>query len=150
MKSKKQYLKNQANKQILRLNLFIKVLIGIMSLIVIYDSFVHQTPLYYIIFFFLGLLVGRIFFITQKLESRSTASEFGLISSRWNILFILILIILRFFVGKWLLEEIHVVWPADALYLFFIGIYRKRWKSIIDQMDDKVYQFLGSNSTFIK
>jgi uncharacterized membrane protein len=143
MKSKKHYLKNKATKQIVRLNYIIKLLIGVMSIIVVYDSFVHQTPLYYIIFFFAGLIVGRIFIVTQKVETHHDSSEFGLVSSRWNVLIILLLIFFRFIAGKWLLEELHVVWPADAMYLFFIGIYRTRWKSIVHQVDEKVYQFLA-------
>ena len=142
MKSKKKYIKDKANNQIVRLNLMIKVLIGIMGFIVIYDSIVHQTPLYYIAYFFVGLLVGKIFSVTQKVDRHGETGEFSLISSRWNILLILVLIILRFVLGGWILNKMHVTWPADALYLFFIGLYRSRWKSIVNQIDERVYQFL--------
>ena len=125
----------------------IKVLIGIMGFIVIYDSLVHQTPLYYITYFLVGLFVGKIFSITQKVNHHSETGEFSLISSRWNVLLIFVLIVLRFVLGGWILNKMHVAWPADALYLFFIGLYRSRWKSIVNQIDERVYQFFAKNKS---
>ena len=142
MKSKRNYIKGRANSKITRLNLTVKVLIIIMSLIVLYDSVIHNTPLYYIVFFFLGRIVGQVFSVTQKVEGRNDSGEISLTSGRWNILLMLVLILLRLAAGRWILEEMHVVWPTDALYLFFIGIYQSKWKSIVDQIDERVYQFL--------
>ena len=147
MKSKKRYIKDKANSQIVRLSLMIKVLIGIMGLIVVYDSIVHQTPLYYIAYFFVGLLVGKIFSFTQKVDGYVDIGEFSLISTKWNVLLILVLIMLRFVLGSWILDKMHVAWPADALYLFFIGLYRSRWKSIVNQIDERVYQFFAKNKS---
>jgi hypothetical protein len=50
---------------------------------------------------------------------------------------------LRFFEGRIILEQINVVWAADAIYLLLIGIYYSRIKNMINQIDERVYSYLS-------
>ena len=85
MNSKKQFLKQNADKKLLRLNHILRILIVGMSAIVLYDSVQHGTPLYYIGFYFAGLIFGRVFSLVLKVEQREESGKITLSSSRWNV-----------------------------------------------------------------
>ena len=147
MSSRKQFLKQNADKKLLRLNRVLQILILCMTAIVLYDSVRHGTPLYYIGFYFAGLIFGRIFSLVLRVEKKEDSGQITLLSSRWNILITLLLLLLRFVFGKSLLESIHVLWAADALYLFFIGIYRSKWKGIVKQIDEVIYDWAARKNS---
>jgi hypothetical protein len=107
---------------------------------VIHDSFVHATPLYYVLFMFAGMFAGKVYDYTYSIESVS--DKIKIRSNRWNIILTVILILLRFFFGKFLLESIHVVWVYDAIYLFFIGLYHTKLIIFVKQIDNIVYKEL--------
>jgi hypothetical protein len=142
MSSKKRFLKHKADRKIKRLNRILISLILIMTAVVLYDSIIHETPLYYIGFMLIGLLFGRVFSLTQRIEPQAQLNTFTLRSSRLNIVLVLFLISLRFVFGKSLIASLNVVWATDALYLFFIGVYRARWKNLIRQIDGLVYNWV--------
>ena len=110
--------------------------------IVLYDSFVHDLPFYYILFWFGGILVDRFVATTQEISTKENKEEFTITVKPVGIVLTIVLLILRFFAGKLILYEFDVIWAADALYLFFIGIYYSRRRDMIKQIDEHVYSYL--------
>ncbi len=109
--------------------------------IVMYDSFVHNLPFYYILFIVAGVVVGHFVSKTQKL---SVNNEHGIFTYELRPIGIIITIALlgvRFFVGETMLEKVSVVWTTDALYLFFAGIYYSKIRNVIMQIDEHVYSY---------
>ncbi|WP_276388384.1 hypothetical protein [Eudoraea chungangensis] len=139
MESKKSFIKKNSSKRIQRQKRLLIGLITVISLIVLYDSFIHKTPLYYIGFYFLGKFVGRIYrrFYTVKYEKEEEI--FSLSSSSWNIIFTVLLVSMKLVLAKKMLHSLDVIWTTDAIYLFSIGIYFSKWKSIARQFDDLIY-----------
>lgn len=114
--------------------------------IVIHDSFVHELPFYYILFILIGLIVGRFVSRFQKFSVKQEVEILTVEANPIGIIITLILLGVRFFAGEIILKELNVVWTADAIYLLFIGIYYSKIKSIIRQIDERVYtQLFGSN-----
>ena len=143
MRRKDKYLKQKADKSLLIRYYVLQALILIMFFIVLYDSFIHNTPLYYVCYYFLGLFIGKIFSIADRVKHSGEDQTFTVASSPYSIITTLLLLSIRFVWGRQLLEFAHVVWTTDALYLIFIGIYWSKWKSIIEQMDDIIYGWLS-------
>jgi hypothetical protein len=114
------------------------VMIGI----VLYDSYVFKTPLYYVIFAWVGAIIGKLFFFSHKVQVNKENLELTLTTNRVSIVLLLLLIVVRFIIGRRVLESFHVIEISDALYLFFIGIYYTKWKVIIKQIDELYYQVL--------
>ncbi|THD66453.1 hypothetical protein E7Z59_11645 [Robertkochia marina] len=137
---KKQFLKSIEDKKLKRVNRISRLLILVLGGIVIYNSYQHATPFYYILFFFAGTLVSTIYNYIYSVEVQSNAIR--LRSSRWNIAVTLLLLILRFGVAVPILEQIHVTWTYDAIFLFFIGLNVRKRKIIIRQIDNEVYKEL--------
>lgn len=124
-------------------NYLFRALVALMVIVVLYDSFIHNTPLYYVCYYFLGLFIGKIFSIADRVKHSGEYQTFTVASSPYSIITTLLLLSIRFVWGRQLLEFAHVVWTTDALYLIFIGIYWSKWKSIIEQMDDIIYGWLS-------
>lgn len=143
MGTKRKYIKRQSNRKIRRLNHFLQAMMYLMAAIVLYDSFIHRTPLFYIVFYFAGLMVGKIFRYVMVVKRVKETNELVLTTSRWDLVFTILLLLFRFVYGAAFLESIHIVWASDALYLFFIGIYRSKWKGIVRQIDEIVYQWIA-------
>lgn len=117
-----------------------------MGVIVIYDSLVHATPLYYILFFILGRVTGVVFRLFLSVD-RQKDEKFEIRANQWNIVLSALLISLRFFWGEMLLEQLHVVWAKDAIYLFFMGLYLTKLKYITKQIDEHVYALILKKSS---
>jgi hypothetical protein len=139
MRKKHDYLKQKVDKKMLFRNYLFRALVAFMVIVVLYDSFIHNTPLYYVCYYFLGLFIGKIFSIADRVKHSGEDQTFTVASSPYSIITTLLLLSIRFVWGRQLLEFAHVVWTTDALYLIFIGIYWSKWKSIIEQMDDIIY-----------
>ncbi len=145
MKKRKQYQKTHTSRKVKIINWINIGLIIFMFAVVIHDSFVHELPFYYILFLLGGMGIGRIVAATQKF---SVNEDVGILTIEGNPLAIaitLILLAIRFFVGKLILAEFNIVWVTDALYLLFIGIYYSNIKRIIREIDERVYTKLFEN-----
>jgi len=145
MKKRKQYQKTHTSRKVKIINWINIGLIIFMFAVVIHDSFVHELPFYYILFLLGGMGIGRIVAATQKF---SVNEDVGILTIEGNPLAIaitLILLAIRFFVGKLILAEFNIVWVTDALYLLFIGIYYSNMKRIIREIDERVYTKLFEN-----
>jgi hypothetical protein len=140
MSVKKSFIKSKLDKKLKRLDVVLRYLILVMTGIVLYDSFIHDTPLRYVLFFIAGWYLGKLFTKLTHVERNKETNTFQLKSGWLNLVITFILLSLRFFAGKYLLESFHVIWATDALYLFFIGIYRAKWKGILQQIDDLIYE----------
>jgi hypothetical protein len=90
-----------------------------------------------------GAIVGKLFFFSHKVQVNKENLELTLTTNRVGIVLFLLLIVVRFIIGRRVLESFHVIEISDALYLFFIGIYYTRWKVIIKQIDELYYQVLA-------
>lgn len=139
MSTKKKYIKQKANRKLRSLNHFLLATMYFMAVIVLYDSFMHHTPLFYVLFYFVGLVIGRIFRYVMVVERIEETNELVLKTSRWDLVLTILLVLFRFVYGIAFLESMHIVWVSDALYLFFIGIYRSKWKGLVSQIDEIVY-----------
>ncbi len=142
MRARKDYISKYADKRLKRSNLIVRTAILIMMLVVLYDSFVFGIPLYYILFLAAGLLIGRIFYFSHRIEFDKNEIQLKLKTNYWSVLFLLMLLLGRFIIGPYILKALHFVWASDALLLFFIGIYRSKWQVIIKQIDDMFYRIL--------
>ena len=142
MDTKRKFITHLADKRIKRSNLIIRLAILLMALIVLYDSYIYRTPLYYLLFAWVGAIVGKLFFIFYKVQVNKENLELTLTKNRGSIVLLLLLIVVRFIIGRRVLESFHVIEISDALYLFFIGIYYTKWKVIINQIDRLYYQVL--------
>ena len=146
MSTKKSYIKSKLDKRLKRLDIVSRFLILFMLAIVLYDSFIHHTPLYYYLFFVAGLYFGKLFKIGMQVQHNSETNTIELRKSLFYILLTLVLFVVRHFVGKTLLESFHVIWATDALYLFFIGIYRAKWQGILNQIDEMIYKYISNSN----
>ena len=142
--SKKNYIKQNVDSKIKRLVYLVQASLFYMTTVVLYDSVVHNTPLYYIGFYFLGLFSGRIYRRLLIVEHKEPTHEITLKTNKWDIVLIVLLVLIRFAFGLKMLEYIHIVYTADALYLFFIGLYRSKWKGIVKQIDEIVYKWASN------
>ena len=144
--NKKDYILQNADRKIKRLVYLVQASLFYMTTVVLYDSVVHNTPLYYIGFYFLGLISGRIYRRFLVIEHEAPKQEITLKVSRWDIVLIVLLFLIRFLFGSKMLAFVHIVWISDALYLFFIGLYRSKWKGIVKQIDEIVYKWASKNN----
>lgn len=144
MGTKRKFITHLADSRIKRSNLIIRLTILVMIVIVLYDSYVFRTPLYYVIFAWVGAIVGKLFFFSHKVQVNEENLELTLTTNRGSIVLLLLLIVVRFIIGRRVLESFHVIEISDALYLFFIGIYYTKWKVIINQIDELYYQVLAN------
>lgn len=53
----------------------------------------------------------------------------------------ILLLVIRFFAGRIILEEFNVIWATDGVYLLFIGIYYAKVKNMFKQIDEQVYEY---------
>ncbi len=82
----------------------------------------------------------------QKFSVNEDAETLTIERNPLAIAITLILLVIRFFAGKLILDEFNIVWGADALYLLFIGIYYANIKRIIREIDERVYAKLFDNT----
>ena len=118
------------------------LLIILMFVIVLHDSFLHELPFYYILFHFGGVFIGRFVALTQKVLIREDAKTLTLKVRPAGLVITVVLLGLRYFAGKYILEEFDVVWAMDAVYLLFIGIYFAKLKNMLKQIDEQVYAYI--------
>jgi len=142
MGTKDKYLKQRADKKLIVQHHVLQALIVFMFVIVLYDSFRHQTPFYYICFLLLGLLVGRIFSITDRVKHGDKSGTFMIAPNAFSLVITLLLLSIRFAWGRSILRLADVMWTTDALYLFFIGIYWSKWRGMVRQMDEIIYGWI--------
>ena len=58
----------ESGKKLLRRSNVFRTLVAIMFFVVLYDSFTHNKPFYYICFLILGVLIGQIISITDRVS----------------------------------------------------------------------------------
>jgi len=146
MKKHKQYRRAHTSRKVKIIRWINIGLILFMFAVVIHDSFVHALPFYYILFLIGGLFIGRFVASTQKFSVNEDAEILTIERNPLAIAITLILLAIRFFAGKLILDEFNIVWGADALYLLFIGIYYANIKRIIREIDERVYAKLFDNT----
>lgn len=110
--------------------------------IVLFDSINFNLPFYYVIFYFLGRFFGKIFNLSHRISRDTTTGSLNLITNQLSLILLLGLLLLRFYLGKIILEKIHIAYISDALYLFFIGTYYSKWKVLVNQIDSFYYKNL--------
>ena len=142
MKSKKRFLHKKADKRLRRFELVIHFALLLMGGVVLYDSFQHDLPFYYILFMIAGAFAGRVYVYTHRVEFEQESLEISLSSNRWSLVLLILVIVIRFLLGKQLLVSFNVIWVGDALYLFFMGVYQARWKGIVRQIDEIYYNLI--------
>ncbi len=139
MSIKKKTLKNVVDSKLKTLNIIFRVLIVFMSVVVLYDAFVYGTPLYYMLFFFGGIVIGKLYLKLYSIKKNEETGKFHLNSGILNIVITLVLLSLRFIFGKQILDSFEFQYTSDALYLFFIGLYKSKWKAIVHHLENKLF-----------
>jgi hypothetical protein len=142
MKAKATFRKKYIDKKIKITGRVYLMLVLFMFIIVVYDSFVHNLPFYYILFIPAGNLIGRFVALTQKVVIEKDKHSLSLRVNPAGIVITVILLLTRFFIGSIILEEFNVVWVTDGIYLLFIGIYYTRGKDMFRQIDEQVYGYI--------
>jgi len=142
MGKKDKYLKQKSDKKLIIRHYIFQALILFMFGIVLYDSFNHNVPFYYICFLLIGRFIGRVISIADRVKHDGENGHFTVASSPFSLIIILFLLFTRFIGGKYILDFAEVLWTTDALYLIFIGIYWSKWRSLLRQMDEIVYGWL--------
>ncbi len=124
------------------------ILIVFMLIIVLYDSFKHTLPFYYILFGVAGYIVSYIISLNQKVILTNDNKSLSLSVNHFGKVITVLLLITRYFAGKIILKDYNiilkdcnVIWITDALYLTFMGIYFAKIKSIFWQIDEYLYAF---------
>ncbi|MDX1314452.1 MAG: hypothetical protein R3356_03030 [Eudoraea sp.] len=138
---RRKYIKDRMDRRLRWMNMTLLIIIAIKLAIVLYDAFVFKTPLYYIGFFIGGYMLGGIFRRTAIVQFNVESDSFELTTSIVYSILSLSLLILRYAFGKNLLEELHVVYASDAIYLFLIGMYYSKWRMLLKKIDAVIYEF---------
>ena len=97
-----------------------KIYLGLMLFmfsIVLYDSFMHELPFYYILFFIAGMNIGRLVSTFSKFYIQEDQKIITFRSTPVGIMVIVLLLVIRFIIGKLILTQFNIVWTADALSL---------------------------------
>jgi hypothetical protein len=141
------YLKQKTEKKIVIRHYMFEILIFLLFTIVLYDSFSHKTPFYYICFLLFGSLLGWFFSIVERVKHNSENGIFIIDSTPIAFIMTIFLILIRYVWGRSILEFANVVWTTDALYLIFIGIYWSRLKNTVRQIDETIYEWISKEET---
>jgi Ca2+/Na+ antiporter len=136
MNKKKAFIKKRLDHNLKRSDLVLRLMIGFMAVVVLYDSFIHLVPLYYMLFCVAGLYIGKLFKFSHKVHYNEQQGKLTLIKNRWSMVLLLVLLLIRFYLGRILLESIHILWVTDGILLLFIGIYYAKWKVLIRQIEE--------------
>ena len=117
------------------------MLVLVMVGIVVFDSFKHTLPFYYILYGIAGYIAGYFIWLSQRIVLAEEKQILSLeVNSIGKVITILLLII-RYLAGKVILEQFNIIWITDALYLIFMGIYMAKIKSIFRQIDEQLYAY---------
>ncbi len=135
------YLNERVDSRLKRLNFILLGLMSFSSAIVAYDSIVFNTPLYYILFFMAGNLLGQLFKKTVSVAFDAERDTFTIRTSLVYFALTLMLTVLRFTLGKSLLDLLDVVYVSDAIYLLFIGLYYAKRRLVLKKIDQLVYEY---------
>ena len=141
MSEKKKVIKQNADKRLLRVNLILKSIILLMAVLVIYDAIVYKTPFYYIGFYFAGYVVGKLYTKTLHIDYNTERESLTLSNNWFNVAVTLFFVLVRFYLGKLVLQSFHVIFISDAIYLFFIGLYYSKWRVVLNKIDTVIYNY---------
>jgi len=142
MKKRKEFHKKHADKKIKIMAWISIALLITLFLNVIRDSLVHALPFYYVLYAIAGIMVGRFVGLTQTIELLEDKKVFTIKVKPIGIIISILLLGLRYFAGRVILEGFNVVWAIDGVYLFFIGINYSKLHGIINRIDEHVYMYL--------
>jgi hypothetical protein len=140
---KRGFLTLKADKKLVLRFYVMQGLILLMFSIVLYDSFIYQIPFYYVCFLLLGLAIGRTVSLIVRIKHCTEKDNFRIETSVYSLVITLALLSVRFLWGRHLLEYLNVLWATDALYLIFVGVYFAKRRSLVRQMDEIVYGWIG-------
>ncbi len=125
---KKKYYKNKYLHKSIRITFRVYILMALyLFASVIYDSYIYNLPFYYILYLFLGILIGQIYRYTQSMkwdeEKKIVVTQFDKV----GIFILLSFILFKHFVLPNLVNmSIHPIFLTDALALITLGaIYTK-------------------------
>jgi len=147
MRARKEFYKEYVDIKV-RISMAVFILVFlIMFGIVLYDSFVHGLPFYYVLFFISGTLISFFLKNAHKIywsnEDQKIMREMGLI----GILFLVALILFRTALLPKILMALNLVYVSDAFLLIAMGIFWEKAHSITKQIEEIVFSsFSRKNS----
>ena len=126
------------------------ILILMMIGIVVFDSFKHTLPFYYVLYGIAGYIAGYFIWLSQRIVLAEEKQVLSLEVHPIGKVITIVLLLIRYLAGKVILEQFNIIWITDALYLIFIGVYMAKVKNIFRQIDEQLYvYFFRSKDDFI-
>ena len=134
MKRKKEIYHKYIHKKLRRIILIYLLICLIMFSIVILDSFKHDLPFYYILFFVPGILLSLLFKKTQKIfwnqEEKKIIKKMDFV----GITLIISIVLIKKTILPIVFSSINIIYITDAILIVTIGIFSGRiifmWKEI--------------------
>ena len=117
------------------------ILILVMIGIVVFDSFKHTLPFYYILYGIAGYIAGYFIWLNQRIVLAEEKQVLSLEVNPLGKVITILLLLIRYLAGKIILEQFNIIWITDALYLIFIGVYMAKVKNIFRQIDEQLYVY---------
>lgn len=94
---------------------------------VLYDSFLHSLPFYYVLFFLFGRILGLVYSRTQSMEWDDDKNLVITKHDKIGIFILMIFILFRYFFLEILVERsIHPLFLTDAITLVTLGVFYTR------------------------
>ena len=65
-------------------------------------------------------MVGNVFNYAYQVQFQPGEKNLALISNGWSVIFLIVLVVLRFYLAEKIHKTLHVVWISDATLLFLL------------------------------
>lgn len=125
------------HKKIITIRVLYLLLIIYLLSSVLYDSFVHEVPFYYILFFILGRLLGWILKYTQVLQWDEEERKVVKTQDKIALVIFIGFMLFRLFVLPSAVEwMIHPRLLSDALFLISAGVFYSGISIYTKQLND--------------
>lgn len=135
-RDKHQYL----HKKIILIQILYLLLVIYLFGTVLYDSFVHALPFYYVLFFILGRLLGWVFHYTQVMRWDMVDEKVVKTQNKTALAIFISFMLFRLFILPSAVEwTIHPRLLSDALFLVSAGIFYSAIRIYSKQLNELVW-----------
>ena len=112
-----------------------------MFVIVFYGYFINQLPFHYILFFFVGFFLSRLFKLTYKTEWHEQRKKVIRSMDIQSLVLLIILIAARYLIIPKFIGSLNIVFVTDAIFLIAIGIFLERIFYFKRTIDNYRYEY---------
>ncbi len=112
---------------------------------ILYDSYIHNIPLYYVLFFIFGKFIGQIYNRTQSLEWNEEKNLIVTHYDRVGIVLLFAFIVYKsFFLDSFVKSGLHPIYFTDAIALITLGTLHTKLRVYAAQIDELAWIQLSS------